>query len=210
MLLSSPKYFGTFLTFIVLIVILHSRRHAAQDSLVQRAMGDAYEFSDQTDLQHVVEYDKLSGDTPSDIEANWSATLVAKGLLQKVRDFREGTQASYNDDSKTGVRQRLEDAELALENFVKQDFDTKKIVRGVQKLEIALKAAEEVIARGPDSKSMASNSADEDETATQLDEAFEEAEVDRMSKEKAALLEELEKAELDAVIAESKESPEFH
>lgn len=166
-------------------------------------MGDAYETSDQTvigggmtDLQQAIVYDKLSGDTPSDVEANWSATLVAKNLLQKVQDFRDSTQASYNDDSKTSVRQRLEDAELELVNSGKQSFDTKKIVKGVQKLEGALKAAEEVITRGPDVKTVNSASADEDKTATDMDEAIQEAEEDRKTKEYAALLDKLEKAEL--------------
>ena len=52
-----------------------------------------------TELQGTVVYDKFSGDTPSDIEANRSATIVAKSLLQKVREFRIRTQASYNDSS---------------------------------------------------------------------------------------------------------------
>ena len=163
-----------------------------------------------TDPQETLVFDKLSGDTPSDIEANWLATTGAKGLLEKVRDFRANTQASYNDDSKTSVRQTLEDAELELENLGKMSFDTKKIVQGVQKLKAALKAAEEVITRGPEPKTMTPNSAEGDTATTQLEEAFQEAEADRKTKEKAASLERLQQAELDAVIAESKESPEFH
>ena len=167
----------------------------------------AYGPSDQTvvgggmtDAQETLVFDKLSGDTPSDIEANWSATIGAKSLLQKVRDFRDSTQASYNDDSKKSARQTLEDAELELENLGKKPFDTKKIVQGVHKLKAALNAAEEVIARGPEPKTMTSKSAEGYTATTQLEEAspeaFREAEADRKTKEKAASLERLQKAEL--------------
>ena len=113
-----------------------------------------------TELQETTVYNKLSGDTPSDIEANWLATLGAKSLLQKVQEFRHRTQASYNDDCRKSVYQTLEYAKLELENVGKQPFNTKKIVQGVQKLKVALKAAEEVIARGPEPKTMVSKSAD--------------------------------------------------
>ena len=217
MLVSSPKYLGTFLAFFALISLFLARRHAAEKFHKQKAMIYSYESSDQTVIgggiaepQETLVYDKLSGDTPSDIEANWSATLGAKSLLQKVQDFRDSTQASYNDDSKKSVRQTLEDAELELENLGKESFDTKKLNQGVQKLKVALKAAEEVMTRGPEAKSMTSKSAEGETADTQLKETFQEAEADRKTKEKAASLERLEKAELDAVIAESKESPDFH
>lgn len=180
-------------------------------------MAYAYEPLEQTvigggmtELHETPAFDKLSGDTPSDIEANWSATITANSLLQKVREFRDSTQAAYNDDSKRSVRQTLEEAELELDKLGKVSFDTAKIVQGVQKLKIALKAAEEVMARGPEAKIMSSKSAQGETAATQRGEALDEAEADRKSKEKAASLERLQKAELDAVIVESKESPDFH
>ena len=217
MLVSSPKYLGTFLAFFALISLFLTRLHAAEHPRRQKAMEYTNEPSDQSvigggmvESQETLVYDKLSGDTPSDIEANWSATLGAKSLLQKVQDFRDSTQASYNDDSKKSVRQTLEDAELELENLGKESFDTKKINQGVQKLKAALNAAEEVMTRGPEAKTMASKPAEGDTADTRLEETFHEAEEDRKTKEKAAALERLEKAELDAVIAESKESPEFH
>lgn len=46
-----------------------------------------------TELQETVVYDKLSGDTPNDIETDWSAAIVAKSLPQKVREFRIRTLA---------------------------------------------------------------------------------------------------------------------
>ena len=216
MLVSSPRYLGTFLAFFALIVLFLTRRHAAEKSFGQSEF--AYETSEQTtigggmtELQGTIVYDKLSGDTPSDIEANWLATTDARSLLQRVREFRASTQASYYDDSKHSVRQTLEDAELELENLGKESFNTRKIVQGVQKLKVALKAVEEVIASDPEPQPMTSDSANGDATAaTQLDESIQEAEQDRKTKEKAALLEKLQKAELDAVIAESKESPELH
>lgn len=217
MLVSSPKYLGTFLTLFTLILLFLTHRHAAENYLGQREMEYADETSDQTvigggmtELQETVAYDKLSGDTPSDIEANWSATIGAKRLLQKVQDFRHSTQASYNDASKESVRQTLEDAELELESLGRESFKTKKIVQGMRKLEAALKAAEEAIARGPEAKTMTSKSGEGDMADTQLEEAFQEAEADRKDKENTASLEKLQKAELDAVIAESKESPDFH
>ena len=177
----------------------------------------AYGTSDQTaigggmnNLQGTIVYDKLSGNTPSDIEANWSATIGAKRLLQKVRDFRASTQPSHHDNSKTSVRQALEDAELELETLGKRSFDTKKILQGVQKLEVALKAAEAVIARGPDPKTTASKSAGRDEAAAQSEEGLREAEEDRKSKEEAASLERLQKADPDAVITDAREGSDFH
>lgn len=217
MLVSSAKYLGTFLAFFALISLFLTRLHAAENSHGQKAMKYANEPSDQSvigggmvESQKTLVYDKLSGDTPSDIEANWSATLGAKSLLQKVRDFRDSTQASYNDDSKKSARQTLEDAELELKTLGKESFDTKKIKQGMQKLKVALSAAEEVMTRGPEAKTMTSKSAEGDTADTRSEEAFHEAEADRKTKEKAASLERLEKAELDAVIAESKESPDFH
>ncbi|CAF9915175.1 MAG: hypothetical protein ALECFALPRED_010033 [Alectoria fallacina] len=217
MLISSPKYLAPFLTFFALILVFLTRRHVIQDFPRQRATEYIYENSDQTvigggltELQETTVYDKLSGDTPSDIEANWLATLGAKSLLQKVQEFRDRTQASYNDDSRKSVYQTLEYAKLELENVGKQPFNTKKIAQGVQKLKVALKAAEEVIARGPEPKTMVSKSTDGGTAATQLEEAFQKTEVDRKCKEKAAALAQLQKAELDAVIAESKEGPNFH
>lgn len=217
MLVSSPKYLGTFVTSFALIILFLTRRHAAENSLSKRTIGFAYEPSDQAyieggmiDVQETVVYDKFSRDTPSDIEANWAATIAAKSLLQKVREFRDSTQASYNDDSKKSVRQALEDAEFELEKLGKRSFNTKKIVQGVHKLKIALNAAEETITQSPDAKTTTSNSADENTAAAPSEEALQEAEADRKSKEKAAALEKLQQAELDAVIADSKESPEFH
>lgn len=160
-------------------------------------MDFAFETSDQTvigggmtELQETIVYDKLSGDTPSDIEANWSATIGAKSLLQKVREFRVSTQASYNDVSKKGVRKALEDAELELESLGKESFDTKKIVQGVQKLRVALKAAEEVMARGPHQKTLTSMSGNGHEAAMQLKKSRQEAEEDGKSKRNPASLEE--------------------
>ena len=159
MLISSSKSLGIFLTFSTLLIIFLTHRHTAESAVRQTEMDFAFETSDQTvigggmtELQETIVYDKLSGDTPSDIEANWSATIGAKSLLQKVREYRVSTQASYNDVSKKGVRKALEDAELELESLGKESFDTKKIMQGVQKLKAALKAAEEVMARGPDQK----------------------------------------------------------
>lgn len=103
-----------------------------------------------TQLQKTTVYDKLSRDTPSDIEANWVAISGAKTLLQKVRAFRDGIRASHNDESTTSVLQTLEDAKLELENLGKESFNRKKTSECVHKLKVALKAAEEVIARGPD------------------------------------------------------------
>ena len=160
-------------------------------------MDFAFETFDQTvigggmtELQETIVYDKLSGDTPSDIEANWSATIGAKSLLQKVREFRVSTQASYNDVSKKGVRKALEDAELELESLGKESFDTKKIVQGVQKLRVALKAAEQVMARGPEPKTLTSMSGNGDEAAMQLEKSRQEAEEDEKSKRNPASLEE--------------------
>ena len=218
MLVSSPKYLGTFVTSFALIVLFLTRRHAAENSLSKRAMGFAYEPSDPAyieggmiELQETAVYDKFSRDTPSDIEANWAATIAAKGLLQKVQEFRDSAQATYNDDSKKSVRQALEDAEFELKKLGKQSFNTKKIVQGVHKLRVALKVAEEtIIAQGPDAKTTTSFSAEEDTTAAPLEEPLQEAEANRKSKGKAESLERLQQAELDAVIADSKESPEFH
>ena len=173
-------------------------------------MGYAYEPSDQTVIgggmtepQETVVYDKLSGDTPSDIEANWLATIGAKNLLQKVREFRASTQASYNDASKKSVRRTLEDAELELEKLGKESFNTKKIVEGVQKLKVALKAAEEAIARGPDSKTMTSKSGTGLKATAQVDEGLQRAEGDRTSRKKTASLDKLQRAERNAAIADS-------
>ena len=218
MLVSSPKYLGTFLTSFALIFLFLTRRHAAENSLSKRAMGFAYEPSDQAYIdggmvehQETSVYDKFSRDTPSDIEANWAASIAAKSLLQKVRKFRDSAQASYNDDSKKSVRQALEDAEFELKKLGKQSFNTNKIVQGVHKLKVALKAAEEtIITQGPDAKVMTSNSAEENTAATPSEKGLQEAEADRKSKEEAASLERLQQAELDAVIADSKESPDFH
>ena len=142
----------------------------------------AYGTSDQTvigggmtEFQETTIYDKLSGETPSDIEANWIATTGAKSLLQKVREFRVSTQASYNDDSKESVRVALEDAELDLEKFGKESFNTKKIVRGVRKLKVALKAAEEAIARGPDPKVTLAKPTIGDSIASQLQNGLQDA-----------------------------------
>lgn len=180
-------------------------------------MAYAYEPIDQTvigggmtELYETPVYDKLSGDTPSDIEANWSATIAAKSLLQKVREFRDSTQPAYNDDPKRSVRRTLEDAEHELEEFGKASFDTTKIVQGVRKLKVALDAAEEVFARDSKAISSTPSSAKGDTAAAQRDVALQEAEADRMSKEKAASLERLQKAELDAVVAESEESRDSH
>lgn len=218
MLVSSPKYLGTFLISFALIVLFLTRRHAVESSLSKRAMGFAYEPSDQAifksgmiELQENVVYDKISRDTPSDVEANWAATIDAKSLLQKVREFRDRTQASYNDDSKKSVRQALEDAEFELEKLGKQSFNTKRIIQGVHKLKAALKAAEETMTRSPDdAKTMTPNSAEEDTAAAPLEKALQEAKVDRKSKENAVSLERSREAELDAVIADSKENPDFH
>ena len=170
----------------------------------------AFEASDQTviegsmtELQEPVVYDKVSGDTPRDIEANWLATISAKSLLQKVREFRASTQASYGDDSKKSVRETLEDAELELESLGKESFNTRKILQGVQKLKAALKAAEEVIVQGPDPKTMTSKAAYGEKSATQMDEGLQETEKDNKSEEEFGLLENIQRAELDAVIAES-------
>ena len=215
MLVSSPRYLGTFLTLFALLILVLTRRHAVEKSFEQKEI--AYETSDQTvigggmtELQETIVYDKLSGDTPSDIEANWSATVAAKSLLQKVRDFRDSTQARYHDESRKSVRQTLEDAELELETLGKASFDTRKILQGVQKLKVALKEAEEAILGDPEPTIITSNSASGNTAATQSEESLQEAEQDRKSKEEAALLDKLQKAELDAVIAESKESPDFH
>ena len=204
MLVSSSKYLGMLLTFFALTLLFLTRRHAADTSLGQAEMGSAYEPSDQTVIgggmtepQETVVYDKLSGNTPSDIEANWLATIGAKSLLQEVREFRASTQASYNDASKKSVRRTLEDAELELEKLGKESFNTKKIVQGVQKLKVALKAAEEAIARGPDSKAMTSKSGTGLKATAQVDEGLQRAEGDRTSKEKA------ERAEHNAAITDS-------
>ena len=186
MLISSSKSRGIFLTFFALLILFLTHRHAAESSVRQTEMGFAFETSDQTviggvmtELQETIVYDKRSGDTPSDTVANWSATIGAKTLLQKVREFRLSTQASYTDVSKKGVRKVLEDAELELEILGKDSFDTKKIVQGVQKLRAALKAAEEVMARGPASKSMTSTSVNWDEAAMQVEQSRQEAERDK-------------------------------
>ena len=218
MLVSSPKYLGTFLTSFALIILFLTRRHAVENSLLsKRAMGFAYEPSDQAiiengmiELQENVVYDKISRDTPSDIEANWAATIDAKSLLQKVRKFRDRARSSYYDDSKKSVRRALQDAEFELEKLGKQSFNTKKIVQGVHKLKGALKTAEESMIQSPDAKTMTSDPAEEDTIAAPLEKALQEAEVNRKSKEKAASLESLQQAEHDAVIADSKESPDFH
>ena len=161
MLVSSPRVLAMFLTFCAVMFILLNHRRAAEYSVGQTETKYAFENSDQTvigggvtELQGTVVYDKFSGDTPSDIEANRSATLVAKSLLQKVREFRIRTQASYNDSSKKRVRKTLEDAESELGSLVKESFDTKKISQGVQKLRVALKAAKGVFARVPDPMTM--------------------------------------------------------
>lgn len=215
MLVSSPKYLGTFLTFFALIILILTRRHAAEHSLGKKAIGFTYEPSDQTVIeggmmepQELVVYDKFSRDTPSDIEANWAATIAAKNLLQKVREFRHSAKASYNGDSKKSVRKALEDAEFELKKLGKESFNTKKIVQGVRKLKAALKAAEETITQSLDAETVTSKFAEEDSAAALSGKALQEAEADRKSKEKVASLERLQKAELDAVIADSKESPD--
>ena len=198
MLLSTFKYLVTFLTFVALLLLLFTHRHTASLPLQQTEIGYDYGASDQTvlsagltKLRNSVVYDKLSGDTPSDVEANWRATVRAKTLLQEVREFRASTQASYNEDSKKSVRQALEDAELKLRSLGRESFDTKKIVQGTQRLKVALKAAEELIARGPDPETMAPEAAGGDEAATGLGEALREAEEDGKSKKKAESLEAL-------------------
>ena len=197
MLFSPSKYPAIFLTFVALIFLLLTRHHAAHLPLGQTEIGYDYGASDQTvlgagltKLRNSVVYDKLSGNTPSDVEANWRATVRAKTLLQEVREFRASTQASYNEDSKKSIRQALEDAELELRDLGRESFDTKKIVRGTQKLKVALKAAEDLIARGPDSLTMASEAAHGDNAATGLDDPIQEAEEDGKSKKEAESLEE--------------------
>ena len=196
MLVSPFKYLGTLLILVALFLLLFTRRHAAQFSRGQTEIEYDYGTSDQTVLgagmtkfRNSVTYDKLSGDTPSGIEANWRATVRAKNLLQDVREFRASTQASYNEDSKKSVREALEDAELELRKLGRESFDTKKIVQGTQKLKVALKAAEELIARGPDPQTMAFKAAGGDKAAAGLDEALREAEEDGKSKGDADSLE---------------------
>lgn len=215
MLVSSPRYLGTFLASFALIILFLIRRHAAENFLSKRDMGFAYEPSDQAIMnsgmvepQETAVYDKFSRDTPSDIEANWAATIDAKSLLQKVRDFRDRARASYNDGCNKSVRQALEDAQSELEKLGKQSFNTEKIVQGVHKLKGALKAAEETVTQSPDAKTMMPNSAEEDAAVATSEKALQEAEATRKSKEKAASLEMLQQAELDAAIADPKESPD--
>ena len=140
-----------------------------------------------TSLQDTVPYDKLSGSTPGEIEANWAATASARSLLQKVREFRIRTHASYNDDSKKIYRRALENAELELQSLTKESFRTRKVLMGVEKLKIALKAAEDVMVRGPDPKIMTSETADADEADTRLERALQGTEEDGKIKKKAAL-----------------------
>ena len=217
MLLSSSKYLATFLTFVALLLLLFTHRHTAPLPLEQTEIGYDYGASDQTvlsagltKLRNSVVYDKLSGDTPSDVEVNWRATVRAKTLLQEVREFRASTQASYNEDSKKSIRQALEDAELKLRTLGRESFDTKKIVQGTQKLKVALKAAEELIAQGPDPQTIAPEAAGGDGAVTGLGEALREAEEDGKSRKEAESLEDLQRAELNAVIVESKSRSDLH
>ena len=163
MLVSSRKSLSMFLTLLALLFLFLARRHATSNSIEQTEIGYAYETTDQTilssgttSLQQTTVHDKLPSNTSNDIEANWSATIAARTLLQKVREFRISTQANYNDKSKRSVRKRLEGTELELVKLGKESFDTKKILRGVQELKAALKAAEDAIARGPEFKTMSS------------------------------------------------------
>ena len=147
-----------------------------------------------TELQDNVVFDKLSGETPRAIEANWAATVGAKELLTRVHEFRLNTQASYNDDSKIAVRKALEGAELELETLGKGSFNTERVLKGVRKLKVALKAAEEAIAQGPSSQQTVTlKVTDGDVAATQLEQALRGAEEDCRGKDKVALLRMYEK-----------------